>query len=77
MPPPALTRRRPPARPQVGAFEREAVELLKPNHGTTTLGFIFQGGVIVAVDSRASQGSYICEPTGGPTYFRPHRAQQH
>ncbi len=34
---------------------------MKPNHGTTTLGFIFQGGVIIAVDSRASQGSYICE----------------
>lgn len=34
---------------------------MKPNHGTTTLGFIFQGGVIIAVDSRASQGSYLCE----------------
>jgi len=29
------------------------------NHGTTTLGFVFQGGVILAVDSRASMGSYI------------------
>ncbi|EAK87568.1 Pre2p/proteasome subunit beta type 5; NTN hydrolase fold [Cryptosporidium parvum Iowa II] len=29
------------------------------NRGTTTLGFIYQGGVILAVDSRASQGSYI------------------
>ncbi|KAJ1609552.1 Pre2p/proteasome subunit beta type 5 with NTN hydrolase fold [Cryptosporidium canis] len=29
------------------------------NKGTTTLGFIYQGGVILAVDSRASQGSYI------------------
>merc|ERR1719327_1710103 len=28
-------------------------------HGTTTLGFIFQGGVLIAVDSRASMGSYI------------------
>jgi hypothetical protein len=51
----------PPRAPQIDAFEREAVELVKPSHGTTTLGFIFQGGVIVAVDSRASQGSYICE----------------
>ena len=34
---------------------------IKPNHGTTTLGFIFQHGVIIAVDSRASMGSYICE----------------
>merc|ERR1719214_579740 len=28
-------------------------------HGTTTLGLIFQGGVLIAVDSRASMGSYI------------------
>merc|ERR1719375_3056944 len=32
-------------------------------HGTTTLGFIFQGGVIIAVDSRASMGSYIGSQT--------------
>ena len=47
------------------------MELLKPNHGTTTLGFIFQGGVIVAVDSRASQGSYICEPNVQMTSAEP------
>src|ERR1700761_8272835 len=28
-------------------------------HGTTTLSFKFQGGVIVAVDSRATAGPYI------------------
>ena len=32
---------------------------IKFNHGTTTLGFVFQHGVLVAVDSRASMGSYI------------------
>jgi len=32
---------------------------IKYHHGTTTLGFKFQGGVIIAVDSRASMGSYI------------------
>ena len=32
---------------------------IKYNHGTTTLGFKFQGGVVIAVDSRASMGSYI------------------
>merc|ERR1719163_153692 len=32
-------------------------------HGTTTLGFIFQGGILVAVDSRASMGSYIGSQT--------------
>eukprot|EP00485_Elphidium_margaritaceum_P014429 CAMPEP_0202727960 /NCGR_PEP_ID=MMETSP1385-20130828/185382_1 /ASSEMBLY_ACC=CAM_ASM_000861 /TAXON_ID=933848 /ORGANISM="Elphidium margaritaceum" /LENGTH=341 /DNA_ID=CAMNT_0049394203 /DNA_START=1870 /DNA_END=2895 /DNA_ORIENTATION=+ len=32
---------------------------IKYNHGTTTLGFKFKGGVVVAVDSRASMGSYI------------------
>jgi hypothetical protein len=48
---------------QIDAFEREVVEMVKPSHGTTTLGFIFQGGVIIAVDSRATMGSYICECT--------------
>ena len=38
-------------------------QFIKPDHGTTTLGFIFQGGVIIAVDSRASQGSYISSQT--------------
>ncbi len=28
-------------------------------HGTTTLAFKYQGGIIVSVDSRASAGSYI------------------
>jgi len=32
---------------------------LKYSHGTTTLAFVFQLGVLVAVDSRASMGSYI------------------
>merc|ERR1719263_2242527 len=32
-------------------------------HGTTTLGFVFQGGVLIAVDSRASMGSYIGSQT--------------
>lgn len=32
---------------------------LKFAHGTTTLAFTFQGGIIVAVDSRASMGQYI------------------
>lgn len=45
---------------QIDAFERQVVECVKPAHGTTTLGFMFQGGIIVAVDSRASMGTYIC-----------------
>merc|ERR1711988_438054 len=32
-------------------------------HGTTTLGFVFKGGVIIAVDSRASMGNYISSQT--------------
>ncbi|KAI1902360.1 hypothetical protein AGOR_G00043970 [Albula goreensis] len=32
---------------------------IKLNHGTTTLAFKFRHGVMVAVDSRASAGSYI------------------
>ena len=33
-------------------------------HGTTTLGFVFNGGVLIAVDSRASMGSFIGRPFG-------------
>ncbi|KAM4604659.1 proteasome subunit beta type-11a [Polymixia lowei] len=32
------------------------------SHGTTTLGFIFQGGVIAAADSRASAGGLVACP---------------
>merc|ERR1712164_138722 len=32
-------------------------------HGTTTLGFVYQGGVIISVDSRASMGNYISSQT--------------
>lgn len=31
------------------------------DHGTTTLAFKFRHGVIVAVDSRATAGRYVCE----------------
>ncbi|CAG8503808.1 1949_t:CDS:2 [Dentiscutata heterogama] len=36
---------------------------IKFEHGTTTLAFKFQGGIMVAVDSRASAGSYIASQT--------------
>jgi len=29
------------------------------DHGTTTLGFKYQGGVVLAVDSRATGGNFI------------------
>lgn len=32
------------------------------SHGTTTLGFVFQGGVIAAADSRASAGGLVACP---------------
>jgi 20S proteasome subunit beta 5 len=42
------------------AFEGEgAAPAIRMLHGTTTLGFQFQGGIIIAVDSRASQGQYV------------------
>jgi 20S proteasome subunit beta 5 len=34
-------------------------ENIKMAHGTTTMAFLFKHGVLVAVDSRASMGSYI------------------
>eukprot|EP00921_Rhytidocystis_pertsovi_P001736 GHVQ01002972.1.p1 GENE.GHVQ01002972.1~~GHVQ01002972.1.p1 ORF type:complete len:382 (-),score=66.36 GHVQ01002972.1:150-1295(-) len=37
----------------------QATDITNFRKGTTTLAFIFQGGVIVAVDSRASMGTYI------------------
>lgn len=36
-----------------------APESLKYAKGTTTLGFIFDKGVVIAVDSRSTQGPYI------------------
>mmetsp|Transcript_12130 Transcript_12130/g.20717 ORF Transcript_12130/g.20717 Transcript_12130/m.20717 type:complete len:290 (-) Transcript_12130:152-1021(-) len=41
------------------AFQGSDKHALKFLHGTTTLAFVFQGGVVVAVDSRASMGQYI------------------
>lgn len=36
---------------------------IKFDHGTTTLGFQYQGGVVLAVDSRATGGSFIGSQT--------------
>lgn len=52
-----------PAIRELDSFERQVVEMVKPAHGTTTLGFIFEHGVIIAVDSRATMGSYISSQT--------------
>ena len=40
-----------------------AVPPLEFAHGTTTISFIFQGGIIAAVDSRASLGSFVGSKT--------------
>eukprot|EP00245_Coleochaete_scutata_P004590 TRINITY_DN17317_c0_g1_i1.p1 TRINITY_DN17317_c0_g1~~TRINITY_DN17317_c0_g1_i1.p1 ORF type:complete len:274 (-),score=48.94 TRINITY_DN17317_c0_g1_i1:687-1508(-) len=45
--------------PDLDGFQKAAVNMVKPAKGTTTLGFIYKHGVVVAVDSRASQGQYI------------------
>jgi len=39
--------------------EAEGAAKIDFNHGTTTLGFKFAHGVIIAVDSRATAGSWI------------------
>jgi len=39
---------------------------LQLSKGTTTLAFKFQGGVVVSVDSRSTQGSYIGAPRPDP-----------
>jgi len=41
----------------------QAPGMMDFKHGTTTLGFVFQHGIIIAVDSRASMGSYISSQT--------------
>lgn len=42
------------------AFQKaESPQAIEFAHGTTTLGFVFQGGVVIAVDSRSTMGSYI------------------
>ena len=45
---------------QFDGFQREARDMVKSKKGTTTLAFIFKDGVMVAADSRASMGGYIC-----------------
>jgi len=47
----------------LNSFNSEAMNLVQPAHGTTTLAFIFKRGVVVAVDSRASQGPLISSQT--------------
>lgn len=44
---------------EASTFQHPSNPAIKFNHGTTTLGFIFNEGVLIAVDSRASMGSYI------------------
>ncbi|KAJ3694376.1 hypothetical protein LUZ60_009856 [Juncus effusus] len=44
---------------QFDKFQAEAKQMVKHAKGTTTLAFIFNEGVIVAADSRASMGGYI------------------
>jgi len=52
-----------PAVTDLDRFQRQTVDLVQPSHGTTTLGFIYKGGVIIAVDSRASMGPYVSSQT--------------
>ncbi|KAM0928116.1 hypothetical protein ACQ4PT_002280 [Festuca glaucescens] len=44
-------------------FQKVTKEMLNHKKGTTTLAFIFDKGVIVAADSRASMGGYISSQT--------------
>lgn len=40
-------------------FQKQAVDLVKARHGTTTLGFVYDGGIIIAADTRATIGAVI------------------
>jgi len=46
-----------------GMFEPMGTPPIEFSHGTTTLSFIFQGGIVAAVDSRASIGSFVGSKT--------------
>jgi 20S proteasome subunit beta 5 len=50
---------------------------IKLAHGTTTLAFRFKGGIIVAVDSRATAGSYIGERAERRTREQLSTSSQH
>ncbi len=41
---------------QIKKSDSKESEMFKFKKGTTTLGFKFQGGIIIAVDSRSSMG---------------------
>eukprot|EP01101_Sappina_pedata_P002146 TRINITY_DN12406_c0_g1_i1.p2 TRINITY_DN12406_c0_g1~~TRINITY_DN12406_c0_g1_i1.p2 ORF type:complete len:313 (-),score=124.89 TRINITY_DN12406_c0_g1_i1:108-1046(-) len=41
----------------------DAPHKIEMKHGTTTLGFVFQHGIIIAVDSRSTMGNYIASQT--------------
>ncbi|KAF0685108.1 hypothetical protein As57867_022862, partial [Aphanomyces stellatus] len=41
------------------AYHEDNNQTLKFDKGTTTLAFCFKGGILAAVDSRSTQGSYI------------------
>ena len=44
-------------------FERALTPPVEFAHGTTTLSFVFQGGIVAAVDSRASIGNFVGSKT--------------
>jgi len=41
------------------AYHEDNNQEIKFDKGTTTLAFVYQGGIIVAVDSRATRGQYV------------------
>ncbi|KAM3866145.1 proteasome subunit beta type-11-like [Diretmus argenteus] len=52
--------------PNSARFHNRLPTIRRPfplSHGTTTLGFIFQGGVIAAADTRASAGGLVACPS--------------
>ena len=55
---------------QFDGFQKDAIQMVKPAKGTTTLAFIFKEGVMVAADSRASMGGYICMLTLIHVFFK-------
>lgn len=61
----------------IKSCNNEAGVDIELDHGTTTLAFKFKHGVIVAVDSRASSGKYICKHTHTRLRFCKSQFWQH
>ncbi|TDG39946.1 hypothetical protein AWZ03_013630 [Drosophila navojoa] len=51
------------ARKRLAKLDKKDEEKVEMTHGTTTVGFKFQGGIILAADSRGTSGDFVSSQT--------------